>query len=261
MFKIVPFKEDSTGAAILTTVLKGKKISSSERVNPETDIVVNWGTGYTSRRVDVNTPEAICNAVYKDRAFSLFKKRNVNHPEITMQRSEAKKWLEDGFMVYSRGTLCGERGRGIEVLQPNEQGLIRLEEVSAEAFTKRFNTLREFRVHVAFGECIEVNEKKRRNHTNPDPLIRSSSDWVFCVYNLAPYPDSIKSHAVKAVRALGLDFGGVDLAIDSEDNVCVFEVNTAPWINRESTMFAYRDAFFKEFPNQDHRDEEPQVDE
>lgn len=100
---------------------------------------------------------------------------------------------------------------------------------------------------MAFGQVIEVNEKKRRNGTNPDPLVRSSSDWVFCVYNLAPYPDILKDTAIDAVQALGLDFGGVDIAMDSNSNVCVYEVNTAPWINRESSTLAYVNAFKEHF--------------
>ena len=73
-----------------------------------------------------------------------------------------------------------------------------------------------------------VSEKKKRQGTNPDRLVRSHGDWVFCRNNLAPYPDTIKQQAIAAVQALGLDFGGVDIALDTEHNTCVFEVNTAP---------------------------------
>jgi glutathione synthase/RimK-type ligase-like ATP-grasp enzyme len=77
--------------------------------------------------------------------------------------------------------------------------------------------------------------------------MRSHVDWVFCVYNLTPYPNIIKEQSIAAVKALGLDFGGVDISIDKEGHACVFEVNTAPWINRESTWSAYRNAFTQNF--------------
>jgi glutathione synthase/RimK-type ligase-like ATP-grasp enzyme len=37
--------------------------------------------------------------------------------------------------------------------------------------------------------------------------------------------------AIKATKAIGLDFSGVDIALDKEDNVCVFECNSAPWLS------------------------------
>jgi glutathione synthase/RimK-type ligase-like ATP-grasp enzyme len=34
-----------------------------------------------------------------------------------------------------------------------------------------------------------------------------------------------------ACKSLGLDFVGVDVALDSNDNICVFECNSAPWLS------------------------------
>lgn len=248
MFKILPFKSDSTGAKILADNLPAELLNHDGTRVGRNDVVINWGCGWSRRyRVDVNQPEAICNAVQKLRAFDLFRDNDIPHPSHTRSKSVAKRWLTDGNNVYARTTMEGERGRGIEVIHPNTAGRQRIEEVDVPVYVKGFQATREFRIHVAFGQVIEVNEKKRRNGTNPDPLVRSSSDWVFCVYNLAPYPALLGETAIEAVNALGLDFGGVDIALDSSGNVCVYEVNTAPWINRESSTLAYVNAFKEKF--------------
>lgn len=253
-FKILPFKPDSTGAEILANNLPAEKVNpndaSSIRSISGNDVVVNWGCGWTNRvPVHANQPQAIYNAVNKLKAFDLFRECDVAHPSYTSSRKVAAKWLRSGHNVYARTTMEGERGRGITVVTPEYPGVGPEGRGLPDAlvYVKGFPAQREFRIHVAFGEVIEVNEKKRRNGTNPDPLVRSSSDWVFCVYNLAPYDDSIKSVAVDAVAALGLDFGGVDLALDESNNVCVYEVNTAPWINRESSTLAYVNALKEHF--------------
>jgi hypothetical protein len=248
VFKILPFKSDSTGAKILARSLEAMEVNPREHspnaIQPG-DVVINWGCGWTNDyRVNANKPRAVCKAVNKIEAFKCFDEFDVPHPQVTRTISVAKKWLAAGFNVYHRTTMEGERGRGITVFKPGDSGL---DWNVPGVFVKGFNTKREFRIHVAFGKVIEVNEKKRRNGTNPDPLVRSHSDWVFCVYNLDVYPESIKTHAVDAVESLGLDFGGVDLALDQHGNVCVFEVNTAPWINRESTTLAYTQAFKEQY--------------
>jgi hypothetical protein len=251
-FLILPFKNDSTGAKILADNLPAERLdphdSSSVRHCTRNHTVINWGCGWTNRfPVAANKPEAVCRAVNKLVAFEAFRNNDIPHPSTTTSSRVVKKWLGNGFNVYARETMEGERGRGITVLKPEDRSMGWEALPHVRSYVKGFPTHREFRVHVAFGQVIEVNEKKRRNGTNPDPLVRSSADWVFCVYNLAPYPETIKTAAIEAVVALGLDFGGVDLAIDSNDNVCVFEVNTAPWINRESSTVAYCNTFKEHF--------------
>ncbi len=243
MFKILPFKADSTGAKILADNLPGELLDPRSERQRTTNHhhTLNWGCGWTRRHVDANQPSAVCNAVNKLRAFDLFRDHDVPHPSHTRLRATAQKWLTQGHRVYARETMEGERGRGITVVESGGQ----LPDVGT--FVKGFLTQREFRIHVAFGKVIEVNEKKRRNGTDPDPLVRSSRDWVFCVYNLAPYPEQLGDVSVDAINALGLDFGGVDIGLSADGSICVFEVNTAPWINRESSTNAYCNAFRERF--------------
>lgn len=53
--------------------------------------------------------------------------------------------------------------------------------------------------------------------------------------------DETKAEAVKAVAALGLDFGAVDIVIDREGKPVILEVNTAPGI-QGTTLTNYKRA-------------------
>lgn len=235
---IAPWRLSSKGAKGVANELGIKRIKpvSSRYRYRSGDKIVNWGRGEVPFPVTLNQPEAVHNAVNKRRAFRLFNDRGVATVDSTTDRNVAEEWLQAGFFVYARETITGHGGRGIRVLS-GHSGIRSLREiVHCELYTKGFPTNREFRVHVVGDQAISVLEKKQRNGTNPDPFIRSHGDWVFCRNNLASYPEAVKEQAVAAVKALGLDFGGVDIALDCEDNVCVFEVNSAPGLEGTSTV-------------------------
>lgn len=205
--------------------------------------VINWGRSFCPFPVHANQPHCVQAAVDKRVALSVFKVSGVPTLEFG-GRNSALTWLQEGYTVYARTKLTGMGGSGIVIVN----GLNDLDSLGyCPLFTKRFNTHREFRVHVAFGQTLITLEKKKRRGTTPDPLVRSHHrDWVFCQHNLDPIPDTVQTTAVAAVAALGLDFGGVDLAIDRNGNVAVFEVNTAPGLEGTS-LLKYTEAFRNHF--------------
>jgi len=74
-------------------------------------------------------------------------------------------------------------------------------------------------------------------------LVRSNRmGWKFAI--VTKYDKALTDVAVKAVKALGLDFGAVDCCTDTSGNVFVFEVNSGPGL--EATSFdKYIEAFEK----------------
>lgn len=183
-------------------------------------------------------------AVDKRQAYLAFQRAGVPTVAHTDNPQVACEWLQSGVLVYGRTTTIGSGGEGITLLRDLaglEQG-----QHTCRLYTAQFPTHREFRIHVAFRVVIEILEKKKRRGTNPDRLIRSHGDWVFCRHDLRPYPETLGRTAVAAVAALGLDFGGVDIALDRQGNPCVFEVNTAPGIEGTS-LRKYADAFRHHF--------------
>ena len=169
---------------------------------------------------------------------------NVPTPIWTTHPQEAELWINDGYQLYARTKLTSKGGEGIVIVSGHDD----LNQLGyCPLFTRQFPTHREFRVHVVFGQVLHVLEKKKRRGTNPDPLIRSHQrNWVFCQNDLAPIPDIVSTTALAAVAALGLDFGGVDLAIDRYEQPAVFEVNTAPGLEGTS-LLKYTEAFRNQY--------------
>jgi len=105
-------------------------------------------------------------------------------------------------------------------------------------YTQKLPFVYECRIHIFQGKSIHAGVKVRRE-SDAHSWIRSSvTGWKI---------DYSKSHtilkdrrilAAKAVSALGLDFGAVDIGIVASGKAAVIEVNTAPGLEG-STVDAY----------------------
>lgn len=83
------------------------------------------------------------------------------------------------------------------------------------------------------GDAIDLLSKE---HTTSDRIIRSNKrGWKFKGVAPTNVPKDIKKVSLAAVKALGLDFGAVDLVLDLEGNPYILEVNSAPGL--EGTAF------------------------
>jgi hypothetical protein len=105
---------------------------------------------------------------------------------------------------------------------------------------------RELRVHVAFGQVILSQQKRRRDGYQEMPeysnLVRNyDTGWIYATSTVV-MSDSTRDLALNSVSALGLDFGAVDI-ITQGDSAWVLEVNTAPGLQGESSRAAYATAF------------------
>lgn len=98
----------------------------------------------------------------------------------------------------------------------------------------------EYRVHCAHGKVLGVMQKpKGEGHAwnravNHDPFVRVKQ---------VDYNYNVCIEALKAVTALGLDFGGVDV-ITKDGKAYVLEVNTAPTINSSQYISAQYAKYF-----------------
>lgn len=193
--------------------------------------MVNWGSGRVPNWLApnvriVNHPTAVATAANKLLTFQRFKEAEFEQiPEWTTETNVAREWITEGkTAVVCRTVLNGHSGRGI-VLVDNVDQL-----VAAPLYVKYVKKLKEFRVHVAFNNILDVQEKRRRNEVgvNADSRIRNhQTGWVYCREEISE-PENLRETAISAVAALGLDFGAVDLIYNQKRNqVLVLEVNTA----------------------------------
>ena len=107
----------------------------------------------------------------------------------------------------------------------------RIEKIE-QKFGIEFNKLPEEQKKL-LGDAIDLLSKE---HTTSDRIIRSNKrGWKFKGVAPTNVPGIIKTVALAAVKALGLDFGAVDLVLDLENSPYILEVNSAPGL--EGTAF------------------------
>lgn len=223
------------------------KNDSSSRFTPRsTSVVLNWGSAshkaearFRGCRV-FNLFDRVRAAGNKLVTFNILSQvPNVRIPEYTEDINVARSWAEEsGSVVVCRTSLTGHSGYGIVMAENAGQV------VQAPLYTRYIKKMKEFRVHVAFGNVIDIQEKRKRSDYEGeyDSRIRSfHKGWVFCREGIQE-PAELRDMAVRSINALGLDFGAVDIIYNERSNQCyVLEVNTAPGLEG-STVASYRDA-------------------
>lgn len=94
-------------------------------------------------------------------------------------------------------------------------------------WVKREEFVKEYRVHSFDGLSIRAGHKViKAGFKNPSPWIRSwESGWDMDYSGVKP---PVREIAAKAVKALGLTFGAVDIGETAKGELVVLEVNRAP---------------------------------
>lgn len=251
--KIYPYNLGSESAKELSTLL------GAMRVRPDGDFVprhfmkvLNWGASRVpdwagraqARGVRIlNSPSAVNVAANKLSALQRLTEAGIRVPEFTTSKAKAQQWLSAGETVMERHELRGNSGDGIRVVNLDDE---EMESVlsTAPLYTKFVNKTAEFRVHVFNGQVIDYVQKMKvaaeRRGDNFNKYISSVNyGWVFARNNIREM-DEIKQLAIKAVRALGLDFGAVDI-VYADGLGYVLEVNSAPGL-AGTTLVRYGNA-------------------
>lgn len=236
--RIQPYKMGSLSARVLRDAMGTKLIrirNTRFRPRPD-DTVINWGSGRQlfHNRNYYNLPSAVLLACDKLTSFQVLSAAGVNVPQFTTFKWTAQAWLDDGATIVARKLLRGSGGSGIVVVEPGG------ELPQAPLYTKYVPKYDEYRVHVMNGQIIDIQQKRRRNGVETNSQIRNESKgWVFCRQNVE-CPDVVIEEGIRAVAALGLDFGGCDIGFTRRGSIATtYEVNTAPGIEA-STLAAYR---------------------
>jgi len=273
---IRPYSMKSASAILLKGALGAQFIlkENSKYVPRYDDLVINWGCGYLPSYLParvVNSPLSVSKAVNKTSTLRACKDAGVQTVEWTQDQSIAKGWLNTGHKVVVRGSTTSSGGKGIQIVDPSQnllgslpaavynsgyqatldwlKGLLgpsKAQETPiqlpyAPLYTKYVDKEGEFRVHVGGGQAIHTQMKLRKDGTEPKEVWNHDNGYTFTSKLDGRIDPSILSmvtnEGVKAVAALGLDFGAVDIAW-SNSVPLVLEVNTAPGIE-EPTLSKY----------------------
>jgi glutathione synthase/RimK-type ligase-like ATP-grasp enzyme len=246
-FKVYPYKMGSQSAKILARALDAIRVFPDRNYRPRLNhTIINWGSSTIPRWYEqaddvINRVEAVAIAANKLKTFNKLSQHGVSIPVFTTDREVAEDW--DGVVVC-RKVLNGSQGSGIVIAETSDQI------VDAPLYTKHVRHKHEFRVHVMNGEVIDFTQKKKRSGVGEvSNFVRNhEGNWVFCREGVV-LPEDVKAQSIKAVEALGLDFGAVDVAYrEREDKAFVLEVNTSPGMDEEgTTVQRYAEAFRRNY--------------
>lgn len=213
------------------------------------DLVINWGSSHVPVWAQedshiLNCPIRVSIAGNKLLTFqSLAANPAISLPEWTSDSEIARLWFIDGATLVARTSLTGHSGSGIVLMN----GEVNSPFSQAPLYTKYIKKAAEYRVHVAFGKVIDVQQKRKRTDFDGEvnTQIRSHQNgWVYCREGIIE-PTELRTQAILAVEVLGLDFGAVDIIYNRHHNKCyVLEVNTAPGLEG-STVEKYTSAFME----------------
>lgn len=248
---VYPYNSKSKSAKEVARGLGGKRIklrNSNFKPHPNKTII-NWGSSsmpqeYFQCKV-LNKPSSVGIARNKLEFFSYISyNRDVNIPEWTTSKSHVLEDIygEDPDEVFwlARKVLTGNSGCGIELIKGSQVQI-----PDARLYTKYIKKVQEYRVHVFNGEVL-LTQRKARSRSVPDNEVNwyvrnHSNGFIFAQFEDVEYPDEVIQQGIKAVSALGLDFGSVDVVWD-DVSAYVLEVNTASGVTG-STLQKYLEAF------------------
>ena len=215
------------------------------------DVVVNWGSPpsipWSAKTKVFNKAENIKAAVSKLSSLTKLKELGVPCLEFGTDASVLRAKHPESILV-ARTLTSSTGGKGIVIIRPEDVV------VPAPLYTVYARKRAEYRVHVVGDETFIQQKKKKLSQppemTADQQLIRSHDNgWTFVVNNITA-TDAERAQLIalgkQAVKALGLDFGAVDIVQRrTSGKFLVCEVNTAPGISGDSTLGFYKQAMPK----------------
>ena len=216
----------------------------------KTDTIINWGNSHFPAWGDealsrihrwINHPTNVKIACNKLSTFRELSFQGVPIPKFTTFPEIVRGSLSgrDKLEWFGRRCLSGSGGEGIVPIKGTATII-----PSFPLYVKYVDKKFEYRVHVFNGQGICIQQKKVKNGIEKgDGAIRNlKNGWIFARKGIKGPIELVSNIAIRAIRALGLHFGAVDIIFDARFNkVYVLEINTAPGL-QGSTIGNYAEA-------------------
>ena len=247
MIYIYSYNQGSKGSKGLAAALGGKRIkhTGSNFKGSPNKIVINWGASSLPEEVlkckVINDPQKIAiasNKLHFFKALETSMEETPDIPEWTQYPGEALSWLPTP--IVARQKLQGHSAEGLVIIEKEEDF------VPAPLYTKYVKKKHEFRVHVVGERVIDVQRKARRldvPNSQVNWQVRNLNGGFIYAREGFTTPEKVKQQALLAIKAIGLDFGAVDILWNNhQERACVLEINTAPGL-QGTTVELYANAF------------------
>lgn len=242
---IFPYKAGSASAKALAEALGVKRIKEkgSKFKGAAHKLIINWGCSKLPEELlkcrILNSPESVSKASCKLASFKAMHEAGVSIPRFTEHREDVLQGMFEDKTIVARTILRGHSGAGIVVIEPGQ------EVVAAPLYVEYVPKKEEYRIHIFNGEVVDIQRKARKKDVPDDQVnwkVRNlANGFIFARGEeaLGNVPQDVLDQAVKAVAALGLDFGAADVIYnDKQKKAYVLEVNTAPGLSG-STLDGY----------------------
>ena len=210
-------------------------IPCGEDTEEKPDDLIRWGTSKRVRfspRIKVfNSRLAVQNATNKLESLEIFRATyGIKTPDFS------RDYRELTFPMLGR-SFSHTQGKDIKLyLQPRDIEA----KGRSDYYTELIQKKTEFRMHVVGEDVIKISEKIPTKGYDSVVWNLENGFTFRSPRSSVSYDDM--QQAIDSVKALGLDFGAVDLVRDPADYLYTLEVNTAPRLE-ENTMEAYAEAF------------------
>jgi len=243
--KILPYKMYSQSAKRLAEQLQLLRVWPKKWKPKQKDLVINWGNSKIPAKwlgrdcIWLNHPLYVSWSCNKLTTLKKLQEAGVSIPPFTEDVGIAHDWIEEGETVLARTLLRSHSGKGIHII--TDHGSM----VDAPLYTKYMKKKDEYRVHIFDGNIIDVQQKKQSKEAvgNTHFQVRNHGNgWVYCRDGIDP-PQIVLDESVKAITAIGLDFGCVDIGYNEYyHQAVVYEVNSAAGLFG-TTLNKYVDEF------------------
>ena len=210
---------------------------------PIADIRINWAySGVSSpSAITYNKPSAIALSSDKPACRVALREAGVPIPR-TMVKEEV---LEDIQLPYVCRTAKHQAGSGFKMAYTTKDLFDAISE-GYYYFSDEYRKKKEYRVHVAHGKVLIMQEKVPIHDDSRANIIwnHASGEFVFGIVGWNDMPVEVCKVALDGVKAVGLDFGAVDVlwSDEEDDRAVVCEINTSPALADYAT-YRYRRYF------------------
>lgn len=231
-FRVIPYRAGSRSASALAQALGGRvlRLQGSTWRQRLGDTVINWGNSNPQFMATHNGDTGILTtASNKLRFFQ-------SMPDGITPRywTNGQDIPDDVFPIVCRTVLAGHSGEGI-VIANNRQELVR-----ASLYVQYKKKQSEYRIHLgrrgnAIVTIAEQKKVRRRDHDNPNWLVRNHTNGFIYQREGIMVPEAVRNAAEQSFVASRLDFGAVDVIFNArEGRAYVLEINTAPGLEGQT---------------------------
>ena len=223
----------------LTTVLTANDIAVQRNASHSNDrnlLTIRWGTTRysdmdTLSKAILNPARSIFANLDKRNAHRLMYEAGVSVPLFWTSFNQARRASRELGCDFLRRRLHHMQGTDIIRLHPTDT----LSSAKRSGYyVQLLAKTAEYRLHILNGTCIGLAEKKPKDGERANQLIWNfENGWDLIYYSreeresAAPHYAKMVEEATKACKAVGLNFGAVDLVMVGSKPY-ILELNTSP---------------------------------